>query len=448
VFSFAHSAASLFFRWEIGAKNKEGGTAMLEKKLNRRDFLKKSAGGAVAAALTTRSFSNALGANEKIGVGFIGCGGRGRAHISYVQKLKQAGDAVEIVAVSDLYRPRLDAAARSTSTKAYADHRELLADAKVDAVCIATPDRLHGFQVIDAVRAGKDVYCEKPITHWDQFELTRQMAWEVKKHKRIVQAGTQGMSDAAWHKAAKLVEEGAIGKPIHAECGYFRIGDWGERGMPIDNANVKPGPDLNWEAFLADAPKRPFSVSRFFRWRMYWDYAGGPSTDLYPHSLTPVVKMLGVTFPETVVATGGKFRYEEREVPDTFNMLIDYPEKITVAVLGTQGNDFPGMGGRGSGGRSPVIRGWEGTITFEGNKIVVRPQPGVSRAVKKVAINGGESMLEYWRNFLTCCRTREKPWSPIEDLGYHVQTALQMGILSLREKKVARFDQEKEEILL
>ncbi len=421
---------------------------MLKEKVNRRDFLRKSAGGAVAAALSARSFSRTLGANEAIGVGFIGCGGRGRAHISYVKQLAQAGDAVRIVAVSDLYRRRLDSAARATSVKAYKDHRELLADRDVDAVCIATPDHHHGYQVIDAVRAAKDVYCEKPITHWRQFELTKRVAAEVKKHKRIVQVGTQGMSDPAWHEAARLVKEGAIGKPIHAECGYFRIGDWGERGMPIDNPAAKPGPDLNWEAFLGDSPKRPFSVSRFFRWRMYWDYAGGPSTDLYPHSLTPVVKILGVTFPETVVATGGKFRYEEREVPDTFNMLIDYPEKITVAVLGTQGNDFQGAGSRGSGGRSPVIRGWEGTITFEGNKIVVRPQPGVKRPVKEIAIEHGESMLGYWRNFLKCCRTREKPWSPIEDLGYHVQTALQMGILSLREKEVARFDREKEEIIL
>jgi predicted dehydrogenase len=421
---------------------------MLEEKVSRREFLKKSAGGAMGAALTAASFSRALGANEKIGVGFIGCGGRGQAHISYVQKLKQAGEAVEIVAVSDLYRRRVDAAARGTSAKAYSDHRELLAHPGVDAVCIATPDHHHGYQVIDAVGAGKDVYCEKPITHWRQFELTKRMSAEVKKHKRIVQVGTQGMSDPAWHEAAELVKEGAIGKPIHAECGYFRIGDWGERGMPIDDPNAKPGPDLDWEAFLGDSPKRPFSVSRFFRWRMYWDYAGGPSTDLYPHTLTPVVKILGVTFPETVVATGGKFRYEEREVPDTFNMLIDYPEKITVAVLGTQGNDFPGGESRGSPGRCPVIRGWEGTITFEGNEVVVRPQPGVKREEKRIVAERGESMLEYWRNFLTCCRTRQKPWSPIEDLGYHVQTALQMGVWSLREGKVARFDREREEIVL
>jgi predicted dehydrogenase len=421
---------------------------MLQAKVSRRQFLKRSAGAAVGATLTAASYSRAAGANDTIGVGFIGCGGRGGAHMSYVSQLKQGGEAVELVAVSDLYRPRAESAGRRTGGKVYLDHRELLADPNVDVVCIATPDHHHGYQVIDAVRAGKDAYCEKPITHWRQFELTKRMSGEVKKHKRIVQAGTQGMSDTAWHQAAQLIKEGAIGQPIHAECGYFRIGDWGERGMPIDDANAKPGSDLDWKAFLGDSPECPFSVSRYFRWRMYWDYAGGPSTDLFPHSLTPVIKMLGVSFPEMVVATGGKFRYEEREVPDTFNMLIDYPEKITVAVLGTQGNDHPGIGNRGSGGRLPVIRGWEGTITFEGNAIVVRPQPGVSREAKQILIERGESVVEHWRNFVTCCRTRQKPWSPIEDLGYHVQTALQMGILSLREKEVARFDREGEKILL
>ena len=115
--------------------------------------------------------------------------------------------------------------------------------------------------------------------------------------------------------------------------------------MPIDDPNAKPGADLNWEAFLGDSPQRPFDVSRFFRWRMYEDYAGGPVTDLFPHSFTPVADILGVGAPSVVVATGGKFRYEEREVPDTFNMLIDYPQKCTVAVLGTQGNDFVAEGG-------------------------------------------------------------------------------------------------------
>jgi predicted dehydrogenase len=246
------------------------------------------------------------------------------------------------------------------------------------------------------------------------------------------------MSDPAWHQAATLVREGAIGKPIHAECGYFRVGDWGERGMPIDDANAQPGAELDWQAFLGDAPARPFDVSRFFRWRMYEEYSGGPVTDLFPHSLTPTAFILGVSLPEKVVALGGKHRYVEREVPDTFNMLIEYPQDVTVAVLGTQANDYSGTGDRGAGGRRPTIRGWEGTITFEGNEIWVRPL-GDKEPVKKVPIEGGEDWLRFFRSFLECCQTRKKPAAG-EDIMFAVQTALHMGMLANRSGRTACFD--------
>jgi len=354
---------------------------------------------------------------------------------------------VEIVAACDAYRPRLEKVVEGYKAKGYMDHRELLGDSNVDVVCISTPDHHHGYQAIDAVRAGKDVYCEKPVTHWRQYELTRQLAAEVKRTGRVFQLGTQGMSDAVWQQMKELVKDGLIGQPVHAECGYFRVGDWGEAGMPIDDAGAKPGSDLNWEAFLGDAPQRPFDVSRFFRWRMYEDYAGGPSTDLFPHTLTPVVSILGVTMPSKVVATGGKFRYQEREVPDTFNMLIDYPEKITVAVLGTQANDYPATASRGSGQRVPVIRGWEGTLTVEKNEIIFVPAHGSEKKPQRIAIEHGEDFVGYWQKFLECCRSRRQDTLSPMDLAYHVQTALQMGMLSLRESEVARFDAQQERIV-
>jgi predicted dehydrogenase len=418
--------------------------------LTRRQFIRRTSAAAAAAyVLAGTSAQPVRGANERIGVGFIGCGGRSGAHFEAVHWLKtQAKEPVDIVAASDLYRPRLQQRAQGYGAKAYADYHELLADPKVDVVCISTPDHHHGYQAIDAVAAGKDVYCEKPVTHWRQFDLTKRLAAEVKRTGRVFQLGTQGMSDSAWQQMKKLISDGLIGQPIHAECGYFRVGDWGERGMPIDDPNAKSGLELNWEAFLGDAPKRPFDVSRFFRWRMYEDYAGGPSTDLFPHSLTPVVSVLGVTMPSTVVATGGKFRYQEREVPDTFNMLIDYPEKITVAVLGTQGNDYPGAGSRGSGQRLPVIRGWEGTLTIESNEIVFIPAQGSQKKPQRFAVEHGEDFVGYWRKFLDCCRQRNKETLSPMDLAYHVQTALQMGMLSLRDGKAARFDATAEKIVL
>jgi len=420
--------------------------------LSRRQLIQKA--GVVTAAITFMGASKRRAAgkeqspNERIGVGFIGCGGRSQAHHQAVNYLKGRGENVDIVAACDAYRPRMQKVVEGYKAKGYSDYRELLADPNVDVVCIATPDHQHGYQAIDAVRAGKDVYCEKPVTHWRQFELTKRLAAEVKKSGRVFQLGTQGMYDSAWWQMRKLIQDGLIGQPVHAECGYFRVGDWGERGMPIDDADAKPGSDLNWDAFLGDAPKHPFDVSRFFRWRMYEDYAGGPSTDLFPHCLTPVLFMLGVTMPSAAVATGGMLRYQEREIPDTYNMLIDYPEKVTVAVLGTQANDYPGTEARGSGQRIPVIRGWEGTLTIEKNEIVFIPADGSRKKPQRFAIEYGEDFVEYWQKFINCCRERRQDTLSTMDLAYHVQTALQMGMLGLQAGKVARFDSDQEKILL
>ncbi|MBE3070744.1 MAG: Gfo/Idh/MocA family oxidoreductase, partial [Planctomycetes bacterium] len=245
----------------------------------RREFLRTTAAASVAvltSALPGASL-RAAGANERLGVGYIGCGGRAGAHMGCIKYLRDEQKVpVEPVAVCDVYRPRMERAAKDLGAKGYMDHRELLADPKVDVVCIATPDHQHGYQAIDALKAGKHVYCEKPVTHWRQFDLIKQLAAEVRKSGLAFQCGTQGMSDGAWHKMKQLVQQGVIGQPIHGECGFFRVGDWGEVGMPIDDPAAKPGADLNWEAFLGDAPKRDFDISRFFRWRMYEDYAGGP----------------------------------------------------------------------------------------------------------------------------------------------------------------------------
>ncbi len=248
----------------------------------------------------------------------------------------------------------------------------------------------------------------------------------------------------------QLVKDGAIGQPLFGETGFFRVGDWGERGMPIPDANAKPGQDLNWKAFLGDAPERPFDVSRFFQWRLYEDYAGGPVTDLYPHCLTQVVDILGVTFPQAVVALGGihRYEYELREVPDTFNMLVDYPEKISVSVLGTQANNYPGTGQRGSGQRIPIIRGWEGSLTIEGKEIIFIPAEGSKKQPQRFKIERDEDMVGHWRNFLTCCRSRDqKTWSPAH-LAYHTQTALIMASWSFRQGKAAKFDRDKETIVI
>jgi predicted dehydrogenase len=380
------------------------------------------------------------GANERLGVGFIGAGGRAGAHIKICQDLQKAGRC-ELVAVCDVYGPRVRAAAERTGGKIYRQHQDLLADPRVDVVCIATPDRHHAPQAIDAIRAGKDVYVEKPLTHWSQMDLARQVGEEAQKHGRIVQVGTQYLADDAYVEIRRLIKEGVVGKIVHVQAGYFRRGDWGER-MVIPDPQATPGPDLDWQQFLGDAPKVPFSVSRFFQWRMFWDYAGGPATDLLVHTFTPVFSVLELDFPQRVLGGGGTFQYN-REVPDQCNIIVDYAGGPSVVLMNSLSN-FTGI--------STILRGTDGLIEWgqvdHPERKGVRIVPA-GKGQKEIFIpwQGMGDTARLWSNFLGCVKSRQRPYSPV-DIAVRVQAPLNMAILSHRESKVARFDRQTKQIVL
>jgi len=409
----------------------------------RRKFLQSAATG-VAATTFAAPFvfaQEAQGANDQIAVGHIGTGGRCNDHIDIVNRFKEQGIA-RTVAVNDVYRPRMIAASqRAGGAKMYDTHEELLADPNVDVVCVCSPDRHHAQQTIDAINAGKDVFCEKPLTHWDQFELAKQIEAVAKEKEKIVQVGTQFMADDNYPKIIELIRGGIIGKPVHVQCSYFRRGDWGER-MHIPDPHARPGPDLNWERFLGDAPQVDFSVSRFFQWRMFWDYAGGPSTDLLVHTFTPIFCILELDYPQRVFGGGGTFQYN-REVPDQCNIIADYVDGPTVVMTNSLSNHVP---------LDTQIRGTDGFISwgmFNG---------GIGSGVRIVPFASGREEIripwaglgdtgKLWQNLLECVKTRETPMSPI-DMAVRVQAPLSMGIMSHRENKVAMFDFEKQSIYM
>ena len=400
----------------------------------RRDFLKTAAAAAATIPALDIIPASAQGANERIGVGFIGVGGRSGAHQGIIKNFQKEG-ITEPVAVCDVYRPRLVKASENLGgCKMYDEHENLLADPNVDVVCIAAPDRLHAPLAIDALNAGKDVYCEKPLTHWSQFDMAKKVEQAAEKNGRLVQVGTQYMADENFPKIAQMIQEGIIGKPVHVQLSYFRRGDWGER-MTIPDANAKPGPDLNWERFLGDAPKVPFSVSRFFQWRLWWDYAGGPATDLLVHVFTPVFCILGLDFPVRVFGGGGTFQYN-REVPDQCNIIADYDEGPSVVMCNSLSNHVPS---------NTMIRGTNGIIIWEeltrkSSGIRIVPfAPGKEEI--HIPWNGMGDTSKLWRNLLECVRTREKPFSDIET-AVRVQAPLSMGVISHRENKVVLFDPE------
>ncbi|MEI6568627.1 MAG: Gfo/Idh/MocA family oxidoreductase, partial [Verrucomicrobiota bacterium] len=218
--------------------NRSRTLSTVQPRTTRRAFLRTTARLATVASIVAGfpmiSRGRVLGANDRIGVGFIGVGGRGSGHVGTVQRLAQGGENVKPVAVCDAFRYRLEESSKASGAKAYSKHADLLADPNVDVVCIATPDRLHVPQAIDAVRAGKDVYCEKPMGHWTQFNLSRQFCEETVRLKRVVQIGNQGNSSPAWQKVKELVQQGTIGRVQLVNAGFYRNGDWGERMLIAD----------------------------------------------------------------------------------------------------------------------------------------------------------------------------------------------------------------------
>jgi predicted dehydrogenase len=420
---------------------------------SRRDFCK-AAAAAGAASLFAAPYviadDRVAGANERIGVGMIGLGGRFNwCHYDILKKLKSDG-RVDVVALCDIYRPRLKAAQEKLGGKMYDHHKELLEDSKVDVVCIATPDRHHAPMAIDAIRAGKDVYTEKPMTHWTQFDSAKQLEEESKKHSKIVQIGTQWVADTAYDTAKEYIKQGVVGEIKQVQCGYFRRGDWGEALMEIPDPNAKPGPDLDWEAFLGEAPKVPYDLWRFFRWRLYWDYCGGPATDFFTHVFTPVFRLLDLDFPTRVVAGGGRMQYPApREVPDQFNMVVDYAHGPSVVIMNSMSNDRR---------TETILRGTEGTIIFDDIEHQLQPKnmglricpvDKQNKAMKEINIpwNGVGNTGKLWSNFLDCVKSRQRPFSPI-DIGVRVHAPLIMGVLSFREDKVAKFDKANQAIVL
>src|SRR5579872_5920299 len=243
---------------------------------DRRDFFKAVG----AAALTTNLFTGKIkGANDKINAAFIGMGKMGRSNLHFAMRQ----DNLAPVAVCDVYQRNLDWAVRDSKDQAkpYRDFREVLALPHVDVVCISTPDHWHAYMTVEACKAGKDVWVEKPSCTY--VEEGQKMVQAARKYNRIVQAGTMQRSGGYFQKAAELVKAGAAGDITF--CHTFQSGmtkktGWGN---PPDS---DPPDDLDWDMWLGPAPKRPFNAIRwgvkaagFPTFRYFWDYAGGAMTD-------------------------------------------------------------------------------------------------------------------------------------------------------------------------
>jgi len=423
--------------------------------MERRKFVKRLAGSAAGIAtfgsslgMPAMSYSRIIGANERLNVGVIGCGGMANEHMQALLKMKQS-DNIDITAVCDIYTKRLDLAKSLTQSQAFKNYQEILRIKNIDYVLIATPEHWHYQMTLDAIEAGKHIYVEKPMTH--TIEQAKDITEKIEAAKLKLQVGVQGMSDDSYETAHKMIQEGALGKVVMAHIDYSRNYPGDFWAYEIDN-DAKPGVNLDWDAWLGPAPKRPWDPRRYFQWRRYWDYSGGIATDLFIHRLTRILKAVGLHFPDYVVATGGKWNFVNSvaEIPDTFNMMMDYPEKTTVMLVSSLANDMP---------IRHVIRGHNATLEFTKEGFTITPQEQSEKAIisgtgEKMAGNkvfthiktGAEDITLHHRNLQAAIRKNE-PLNCDHNLGFYGVVACMMGVESFRQRKYLKWDTQNKKVI-
>lgn len=453
---------------------------MKKPSVHRRDFLRTSAAAGAALSLTAASASRVLGANDRINIAFLGVGGRCQQHIDVILQMQKQGKGIAPVAVCDVWDgdPKLGSGKgrglypsakrcgikEDDATRVTKDYRRILDLKDVDVVAVATPDHWHARMTIDAMAAGKDVYCEKPMTRTIEEGQAVVDAW--KKYNRVMSVGVQSMADPTWSKANDYIRQGKIGKVLQAQTRYYRnstVGQW--RYYPLTK-DMTPR-TVDWDMFLghrfdvdgvALGPKpsdMPFDRAVFAQWRCYWPFGGGMYTDLFVHQTTHLIAAMGVRYPARVVGGGGIYlEYDGRDVPDVATVVADYDEGCQVLITATMCNDHP---------IEECIRGHTATIRFvpkagdlmRGFEVLPQQLGQRARGPGDAAAKGGEVIpggfdgdLTYalYENFLQSCRDRKRETFSTPELGAAAFTTVAMGVKSYREGKALFWDKEQRKV--
>lgn len=403
--------------------------------VQRRDFLKTVGAATTATAL---SYSRILGANERVQMGLIGCGGRGVSNMGNFLKL----GTNDFVALCDVYGGHVARAQKvAAGAKTFTDHRRLLEMKELDAVMVATPDHWHAIQTIDALNAGKDVYVEKPLTL--RNDEGPAMVKAARLNKRVCQVGMQQRSGKHYLQAKEeYFDTGKLGTVTLVRT-WWHGNSWHLRKAPPE-LQTQPA-DLDWARFVGPIAWRDYDPQQFYNWRAYLDYGGGQITDLFTHWIDVVHMFMGQDIPVAATASGGVYHYKDgRTAPDTINVLLEYPGPFTATFEATL---VPGITGAGiefcgTNGRLHITRG-----AFEFFPVPDRSAGSNGAQAESTLVRASSSLdQDHMKNFIDCAASRKLPNGDVL-IGHRSAQASHLGNIAYLEKRRLAFDPVREEIL-
>ncbi len=447
----------------------------MAEKVNRRGFLKAggimTAGTFISGGITHHVMAEEqqsepakpIAANDHIQIALIGAGGRGQSDTKVAAQVP----GVKVRAAADCYDGRLTHAKElwGDGIQTTRDYGEILARKDIDAVVIGTPDHWHMRAAVDAMNAGKDVYCEKPMIHL--YSDGPKMIETARRTGRIIQIGSQRVSSMIYRKAKDLLASGAIGK-------LNMVNAWWDRNSSMGAWNYTVPPDASpetcdWPRFLGTAPKIPWNPEHFFQWRKWKAYGSGEAGDLFVHLFSGTHFVTGVNGPTRAMATGGlRYWRDGRDVPDVLVGLFDYPEGFNLGVrvnfvdggseneglifTGSEGTMIIGGGGvslsRVPRPKAPgyVIESWADAMqkeyleSYYKEYPIEHPSGPIPLAEEKyVAPKGYDDTYDHMKNFFHAVRTRQPV---VEDavFGFRAAGAALLSNLSYYRQKVVRWD--------
>ncbi len=437
--------------------------------IDRRSFLISSA----ALGVSALSYGRILGANDRISLGQIGIGRRGRELGSIAAGLKNSHN-VEVTAVCDLWSVNRDRAAKAAedaygrAPKVFANHEDLLALKDIDAVIIATADFQHAPLLTMTAEAGKDAYCEKPMAN--DLAEAKAARDAVRSRNLIVQIGTQHRSEPYQIAAKDVITRGELGDISKVEIVWNYHGPRWRGRSEVKEIREE---DTNWKKWLMNKPYRPFDPRAYFEFRLYRDFSSGIPDQWMSHGIDLVHYLLEDHFPAAVMAMGGVYAWKDgRENPDTFQALLEYPKGFMVSYSTSFGNDSDSFT-RIMGTKATLVNiGGEGSQRWklieekgnhEDNPFVQRSQRLVKRSGEQRAawhqklLSGAvektygplpfisDSNPSHMRNWFECLRSREQPNATVEN-GFAHSVAVIMAARAQREGKKLFWNRDSEEI--